>query len=95
MYTNLMKKVYLLLLLTVIAFATPLLTEERALAFFEAIKQSEYSRVVALWDNEMKIKSQSRSSGRKSLWDEDEDPIDDKDNSTYYPSYKEDQAVGF
>jgi len=33
----------------------------------------------------MKIKSQSRSSGRKSLWEEDEDPIDSKDNATYYP----------
>ncbi len=66
-------------------FASPLLTQERALALFNAIKQSEYSRVVALWDNEMKIKSQSRSSGRKSLWDDDQDPIDDKDNSTYQP----------
>jgi len=80
-----MKKIYLILLLTVILAASPLLTEERALELFNAIKQSEYSRVVALWDNEMKIKSQSRSSGRKSLWDEDEDPIDDKDSATYYP----------
>ena len=61
------------------------LTEEKALELFESIKQSEYSWVVAQWDNEMKIKSQSRSSGRKSLWDDDEDPIDEKDNSTYYP----------
>ena len=80
-----MKKIYLILLLTVILAASPLLTEERALELFNAIKQSEYSRVVALWDNEMKIKSQSRSSGRKSLWDEDEDPIDNKDSATYYP----------
>jgi len=80
-----MKKIYLILLLTVILVASPLLTEERALELFNAIKQSEYSRVVALWDNEMKIKSQSRSSGRKSLWDEDEDPIDNKDNSAHYP----------
>jgi len=80
-----MKKIYLILLLTVILVASPLLTEERALELFNAIKQSEYSRVVALWDNEMKIKSQSRSSGRKSLWEEDEDPIDSKDNATYYP----------
>jgi len=80
-----MKKIYLLLLLTVMLAASPLLTEERALELFNAIKQSEYSRVVALWDNEMKIKSQSRSSGRKSLWDEDEDPIDNKDSATYYP----------
>ena len=61
------------------------LTEERALELFNAIKNSEYSEVIALWDNEMKIKSQSRSSGRKSLWDEDEDPIDDKDNATLHP----------
>jgi len=80
-----MKKIYLILLLTVILVASPLLTEEKALELFNAIKQSEYSRVVALWDNEMKIKSQSRSSGRKSLWDEDEDPIDNKDSATYYP----------
>ena len=86
MYTNLMKKVYLLLLLTVIVFASPLLSEERAMALFESIKQSEYSSVIALWDNEMKIKTQSRSSGRKSLWDDDQDPIDEKDNSTYYPN---------
>jgi len=80
-----MKKIYLILLLTVILVASPLLSEEKALELFNAIKQSEYSRVVALWDNEMKIKSQSRSSGRKSLWDEDEDPIDNKDSATYYP----------
>ena len=80
-----MKKIYLLLLLTVILVASPLLSKDRALELFNAIKQSEYSRVVALWDNEMKIKSQSRSSGRKSLWDEDEDPIDNKDSATYYP----------
>ena len=61
------------------------LTEEKALELFEAIKTSEYSQVVALWDNEMKIKSQSRSSGRKSLWDDDEDPIDAKDNAAHYP----------
>jgi len=80
-----MKKIYLILLLTVILAASPLLTEERALELFNAIKQNEYSRVVALWDNEMKIKSQSRSSGRKSLWDEDEDPIDNRDSAAYYP----------
>ena len=64
--------------------ATPM-TEEKALELFEAIKQSEYSAVIALWNNEMKIKTQSRSSGRKSLWDDDEDPIDDKDNAAHYP----------
>ncbi|RUM69662.1 MAG: hypothetical protein DSZ07_04230 [Sulfurovum sp.] len=79
-----MKKIYLLLLLTVILVASPLLSKDRALELFNAIKQSEYSRVVALWDNEMKIKSQSRSSGRKSLWDDDEDPINNKDNSAHY-----------
>jgi len=80
-----MKKIYLILLLTVILVASPLLSEERALELFNAIKQSEYSWVVAQWDNEMKIKSQSRSSGRKSLWDDDQDPVDDKDNSSYSP----------
>ena len=86
MYTDVMKKIYLILLLTVMMFAAPLLSEEKALALFESIKQSEYSWVVGQWNNEMKIKSQSRSSGRKSLWDEDEDPINDKDNSSYYPN---------
>ena len=80
-----MKKIYLILLLTIMLVASPLLSEERALELFNAIKQSEYSRVVALWDNEMKIKSQSRSSGRKSLWVEDEDPIDNRDSTAYYP----------
>ena len=64
--------------------ATPL-TEEKALELFNAIKQSEYSWVVSQWDNEMKIKTHSRSSGRKSLWDEDEDPIDNKDTAGHYP----------
>ena len=86
MYTDVMKKIYLILLLTVMMFAAPLLSEEKALALFESIKQSEYSWVVGQWNNEMKIKSQSRLSGRKSLWDEDEDPINDKDNSSYYPN---------
>ena len=56
------------------------LTEEKAMELFNTIKQSEYSWVVSQWDNEMKIKTQTRSSGRKSLWDEDEDPIDENDN---------------
>ena len=86
MYTDIMKKIYLIILLTVIVFASPLLSEERAMALFESIKQSEYSWVVGQWNNEMKIKSQSRSSGRKSLWEDDQEPIDEKDNSTYYPN---------
>ena len=64
--------------------ATPL-TEEKAIELFNAIKQSEYSWVVSQWDNEMKIKTQTRSSARKSLWDEDEDPIDAQDNAAHYP----------
>ena len=79
-----MKKIYILVLLTVMLLATPM-TEEKALELFEAIKQSEYSWVVSQWDNEMKIKTQSRSSGRKSLWDDDQDPIDSKDNAIRYP----------
>ncbi|CAA6813729.1 MAG: Unknown protein [uncultured Sulfurovum sp.] len=65
--------------------AVPLISEEKALTLFESIKQSEYSWVVVQWDNEMKIKTQTRSSGRKSLWEDDEDPIDAKDNSVRYP----------
>jgi len=61
------------------------MTEEKALELFNAIKQSEYSWVVSQWDNEMKIKTQTRSSGRRSLWEDDEDPIDNKDNSAHYP----------
>jgi hypothetical protein len=79
-----MKKFYLFVALTIMLMSAPL-TEEKALELFDAIKQSEYSWVVAQWDNEMKIKSQSRSSGRKSLWDDDQDPLDEKDNATYYP----------
>lgn len=79
-----MKKIYILVLLTIMLMASPL-TEEKALELFDAIKQSEYSWVVAQWDNEMKIKTQTRSSGRKSLWDDDLDPINEKDNSSYYP----------
>jgi hypothetical protein len=79
-----MKKLYILVLLTVMLMASPL-TEEKALELFDAIKQSEYSWVVSQWDNEMKIKTQTRSSGRKSLWDDDEDPLDDKDNAAHYP----------
>ena len=84
MYTQFMKKIYVLVLLTVMLMASPL-TEEKALELFDAIKQSEYSWVVQQWDNEMKIKTQTRSSGRKSLWDDDEDPIDNKDNAAHYP----------
>ena len=87
MYSMYMKKLYLLIALTVMLLAAPL-TEEKALELFNAIKQSEYSAVIALWDNEMKIKTQSRSSGRKSLWDDDEDPIDNKDNAAHYPKEK-------
>ncbi|CAA6809831.1 MAG: Unknown protein [uncultured Sulfurovum sp.] len=83
MYSICMKKIYILISLTLMLMAAPL-TEEKALELFETIKNSEYSRVVALWDNEMKIKSQSRSSGRKSLWDDDEDPIDAKDNASHH-----------
>ena len=79
-----MKKIYILILLTLILMAAPL-TEEKAMELFNTIKQSEYSWVVSQWDNEMKIKTQTRSSGRKSLWDEDEDPIDEKDNASLYP----------
>ena len=84
MYTNFMKKIYILILLTLMLVASPL-SEEKVTELFNAIKQSEYSWVVAQWDNEMKIKTQTRSSGRKSLWDEDEDPIDAKDNAMHYP----------
>lgn len=87
-----MKKIYILISLTVMLMATAPMTEEKALELFEAIKQSEYSWVISQWDNEMKIKTQTRSSGRKSLWDDDENPIDSKDNSAHYP--KNDHPAG-
>ena len=79
-----MKKIYILVSLTLMLMAAPL-TEEKAMELFNTIKQSEYAWVVSQWDNEMTIKTQVRSSGRKSLWDEDEDPIDEKDNASLHP----------
>ena len=88
MYSKIMKKIYLLIGATLLLVAAPL-TEEEAQALFDTIKQSEYSSVIALWDNEMKIKTQTRSSGRKSVWDDDEEeeePLDNKDHAGYYPT---------
>jgi len=73
--------------------ATPL-TEDEAMELFASIKASEYAEVIALWDNEMKIKKVSRSSNRKSLWDDDEEePVDAKDHSPYFPKEKS-QTIG-
>lgn len=63
--------------------ATPL-SEEKVLALYDEIKQSEYAEVIALWNNEIKLKSQSRSSGRKSIWNTNKDFINKRDNSIFH-----------
>jgi len=68
MYNLCMKKVYILILLTLILTARPL-SEERVMELFEEIRQSEYLQVTAKWDNEIQTKSSSHSSHRKSIWD--------------------------
>lgn len=95
MYSKIMKKIYLIIGATLLLAAAPL-TEEEAQALFNAIKQSEYSAVITLWDNEMKIKTQIRSSGRESVWDdedEEDEPLDNKDHSGYYPAESHPVAV--
>jgi hypothetical protein len=74
-----MKKIYVILGLTLLLMAAPM-GEERALALFNSIKQSEYSWVVEQWDAEMHIKTQSRSSTRKSIWESDHNPRDIREN---------------
>jgi len=80
-----MKKIYILILFTVILSASPLLSEEEALKVFQTIKQHEYHTVVKLWEKEMRQQLHKRTSQRKSIWDEDQNPIDEKDHSSYYP----------
>lgn len=95
MYSEIMKKIYLIIGATLLLAAAPL-SEEEAQALFDSIKQSEYSSVIALWDNEMKIKTQTRSSGRKSVWDEEdeeEEPLDNKDHAGYYPTESHPVAI--
>ncbi len=76
-----MKKLYLLIILTIIVMAAPI-TKEKALELFEKIKQSEYSWVVRQWDMEMKIKTGSRTSTRSSVWDNNQNPINTQSNSS-------------
>jgi len=61
-----MKKI-IFIVLTVGLMASPM-SEDKALALFEEIKRTEYNWVLAQWKNEMTIKTQSRSSVRKSVW---------------------------
>lgn len=74
-----MKKIYIILGTTLLLLASPM-GEERALALFNGIKQSEYDWVIEQWDGEMKIKTNSRSSTRKSVWKRDENVIDIRSN---------------
>lgn len=68
--------------------------ESKALSLFAKIKKSEYNRVVSLWKQEIRLKNRARTSGRKSLWDGNEEVIDTKDHSSYFPKHKT-GAVGF
>ncbi len=74
-----MKKIYIIIGLTLLLLASPM-GEERALALFNSIKQSEYDWVVEKWNAEMHIKTQSRSSTRKSVWERDENSRDIREN---------------
>lgn len=80
-----MKKIYILILCTVFLSASPLLHEEEALKVFQTIKQQEYNTIVKLWEEEMKQRRHSRTSQRKDIWDDGENPINEKDHSRYYP----------
>ncbi len=61
-----MKKIYILLIITIALMASPM-PEDKALSLFASIKKSEYNWVLDKWEKEMKIKTRSRSSSRKSL----------------------------
>lgn len=82
-----MKKIYIIIGLTLLLLASPM-GEERALALFNSIKQSEYNWVVEQWDAEMQIKTQSRSSTRKSVWERDENPRDIRENIALFHTVK-------
>jgi hypothetical protein len=86
------KQLLLLCLLSIgIVAATPPMSEHKALSEFSQIKRSEYRWVLAQWKNEMHIKTQSRSSGRRSSRGSSpfdprrNDPIGGKD--PYPPKY--------
>ena len=76
-----MKKLYLLIILTIIVVAAPI-TEEKALELFNKIKQSEYSWAVQQWNMEMKIKTNSRTSTRSSVWNNNQNPINPQSNAS-------------
>ena len=76
-----MKKLYLLIILTIIVIAAPL-TQEKALELFDKIKQSEYSWAVQQWNMEMKIKTGSRTSTRSSVWDNNQNPNNPQSNAS-------------
>lgn len=76
-----MKKLYLLIILTIIVVAAPI-TQEKALELFDKIKQSEYSWAVQQWNMEMKIKTTSRTSTRSSVWDNNQNPSNTQSNAS-------------
>jgi len=55
----------LLLSLQILAATAPM-TEQEAAPLFQKIKRSEYRWVLAQWRKEMQVKTQSRSSRRRS-----------------------------
>lgn len=77
-----MKKIYILFVLSVGLMASPM-PEQQALDLFASIKKGEYDWVLAQWRNEMGIKTQSRSSLRKSAWESSQQgniPVDQRTN---------------
>jgi hypothetical protein len=81
-----MKTLYLIILSSILLWSAPVMDESKALSLFAKIKKSEYNRVVSLWKQEIRLKSRARTSGRKSLWDDSETPIDPQDHSAYNSS---------
>ena len=62
-----MKKIYILIILTIGLMAAPM-SEKEALSLFTDIKDKDYSWVLTQWEKEMTIKVKSRSSSRQSVW---------------------------
>jgi hypothetical protein len=83
-----MKTLYLIVFSSILLWSAPVMGEQEALALFSKIKKSEYHRVVSLWKQEIRLKTQARTSGRKSIWGDEDEPIDTKDHSSYFPKHK-------
>jgi len=77
-----MKKIYTIITIGVVMLVAAPMAQEEALALFEKIRTSEYNWAVRQWEKEMKIKVHSRSSRRKSIWQENHEllPTETKSN---------------